>query len=301
MRIATWNINSIRARVETLADWLVRADIDVLALQEIKCKPEQFPHERFRALGYESCAVGFNQWNGVAFLSRHPITDVSIGFEGMPGFGPEPAKRHPLQEQGANGHPCEARALGVTVEGMRLWSLYVPNGRARTHEHFAYKLEWLRALHTYTHTLLREHPDLPLALMGDWNIAPCPEDVGDPDFFAPDATHVSAEEREIFASFEDCLEDVVRPFCPTGYTFWDYQRMKYQRDEGMRIDFILGSREFAAQVRNAQICADERAGTIADEKPSDHVPLVCETDRTLLTLFDDPDANSDDDLPMIFG
>ena len=132
MRVATWNVNSIRARVDRTVDWLVREDVDVLAMQEIKCKPEQFPYEQFTAAGYDVQLTGLNQWNGVAFASRLPMTDVVTQFDGQPGF-----------LKGAEGpdQPIEARAIGVTVDGVRLWSLYVPNGRALGDPHLAYKLD----------------------------------------------------------------------------------------------------------------------------------------------------------------
>ena len=127
MRLATWNVNSIRTRVGRVVDWLVREDIDVLAMQEIKCKPEQFPAEAFEEAGYELAVHGLNQWNGVAFASRHPMTDVSTSFTGMPGF---------LKGLEGPDQPQEARALGVTVNDLRLWSLYVPNGRALGDPHY---------------------------------------------------------------------------------------------------------------------------------------------------------------------
>ena len=140
MRIATWNVNSIRARVGRVVDWMVREDIDVLAMQEIKCKPPQFPAQAFEDAGYELAVHGLSQWNGVAFASRLEMTDVATGFPGMPGF---------LKGQEGPGLPLEARALGVTVEDLRLWSLYVPNGRSLDDPHFAYKLDWLERLRAH--------------------------------------------------------------------------------------------------------------------------------------------------------
>ncbi len=293
MRIATWNVNSIRTRVGRVADWLVREDIDVLAMQEIKCRPDQFPVAEFERAGYQLEIHGLNQWNGVAFASRHEMTDVARGFAGMPGFGNPIKGQEDVQGIGANGLPREARALGVTVGDLRLWSLYVPNGRSLDDPHLAYKLEWLEALRTDAEGWIAENPDLPLALMGDWNIAPLDADMGDPSFEVGRSTHVSPEERSMFASFGSVVEDVVRPLVPEGYTFWDYKQLRFPRNEGMRIDFIMGSPAFAGAVTGASIHRDERKG----DSPSDHVPVVCDIDVSLL----DQGYEDDLDAPMIFG
>jgi len=282
MRVATWNVNSIRARVGRVVDWLVREDIDVLAMQEIKCKPEQFPREPFEEAGYELEIHGLNQWNGVAFASRHPMTDVETAFPGMPGFA-----------KGLEGPdlPLEARALGVTVDGIRLWSLYVPNGRALDDPHLAYKLEWLATLADDTRGWLTANPDQPLALMGDWNVAPLDQDAGDPSLVPGLSTHISPPERSAFAAFEQAgLTDVVRPLVPEGYTYWDYKQLRFPRNEGMRIDFILGSKPFADLVTGASIHRNERKG----DAPSDHVPVVVDLDLAI-------EGAEDDDRPMIFG
>ena len=293
MRIATWNVNSIRTRAPRVIDWLVREDIDVLAMQEIKCRPDQFPVEAFAQAGYQLELHGLNQWNGVAFASRHEMTDVARDFEGMPGFGAPIKGQEAVQGTGANGLPREARALGVSVGDLRLWSLYVPNGRALGDPHFSYKLEWLEALRANAEAWLGDDPDLPLALMGDWNIAPFDQDMGDPSFVVGQSTHVSPAERAMFASFSPSVEDVVRPLVPEGFTFWDYKQLRFPRNEGMRIDFIMGSPAFASAVTGASIHREERKG----DGPSDHVPVVCDIDPTLLSdTFED-----EDDRPMIFG
>ncbi len=279
MRIATWNVNSIRTRVGRVVDWLVREDIDVLAMQEIKCTPEQFPAEPFEQAGYELAVHGFNQWNGVAFASRHRIEDVTPGFPGMPGF---------LKGQEGPGLPLEARALGATINGVRLWSLYVPNGRALDDPHYLYKLDWLTQLRGATAAWLTQNDGMPLALMGDWNIAPTDADVGDPAFVPGLSTHISPQERAAFAAFIDLgLTDVVRPLVPTGFTFWDYKQLRFPRNEGLRIDFILGSATLAGLVTAAGIHRNERKG----DAPSDHVPVVVELDLA---------TELDDDRPMIF-
>jgi len=225
-------------------------------MQEIKCKPDQFPYKAFEDAGYQITMHGLDQWNGVAFASKIPAEDIEIGFSGMPEF-------KDVQE---------ARAIAATFEGIRLWSLYVPNGRTLDDPHFPYKLEWLDRLAAVTAETLENEPDQPLALMGDFNIAPLDSDVWDINFFAG-STHVTPEERQAFEAFEQIgLQDVVRPRNPEGYTYWDYQQLRFPRNEGMRIDFILGSESFAEKVRSASIERDERKG----EGPSDHVPVVVE-------------------------
>ena len=251
-------MNSIRTRVGRVLAYLEASGTDVLAMQEIKCKPDQFPYAPFEEAGYQITMHGLNQWNGVAFASKIPAEDIEIGFTGMPGFGPE------TQE--------EARAIAATFDGVRLWSLYVPNGRTLDDPHYTYKLEWLDRLAAITAESLENDPSTPLALMGDFNIAPLDTDVWDINFFAG-STHVSPAERQAFEAFEQIgLQDVVRKLIPEGYTYWDYQQLRFPRNEGMRIDFILGSHSFAEKVTAAKIERDERKG----EGPSDHVPVVVE-------------------------
>ena len=281
MRLATWNVNSIRTRVARTVEFAVREDIDVLAMQEVKCTPEQFPYAPFEEAGYHVEVNGLNQWNGVAIASRLPITDVRTAFEGQPGF----AKGH----EGPDA-PQEARAIGAIVNGVRVWSLYVPNGRSLGDPHLAYKLHWLEALRTATAAELAASPGLPLALVGDFNIIPFDHDNGDPDIVVGKSTHVSPEERAAFFALESAgVHDVVRPLLPEGYTYWDYQRLKFPRNEGIRIDFVLGSQAFADAVSGAEIHRNERKGA----QPSDHVPVVVDLDLG--------GAEEDDDLPMIFA
>lgn len=271
VRIATWNVNSIRARIDRVADWLDHNDVDVLAMQEIKCREAQFPIGRLEELGYKVHMHGLDQWNGVALASRIPAEDVQRDFPGQPAFRDR----------------VEARAIGATFDGVRVWSLYVPNGRTLDDPHYAYKLTWLRQLHEDAAGWLGEDPDARIALVGDWNIAPRDEDVWDPAFFAG-RTHVSPPEREAFAAFErDGFTDVVRPFAPKGYTYWDYKQLRFLRDEGMRIDFVLGSPALSELVVNAFIDRGAREGM----QPSDHVPVVVDLDV--------PGA-FDEDRPMAF-
>src|SRR5215204_255719 len=227
MRLATWNVNSIRSRADRVAAFLQRQDIDVLALQETKCRDDQFPQMVFDAIGYESAHVGFSQWNGVAILSRVGIEEIEIGFPGQPCW--------------AEDTETEARALGATCGGVRVWSLYVPNGRTLADPHYRYKLDWLAALRDTAAGWLADDPAAQIALTGDWNIAP-----------------------------ENA--DVVRPYAPGPgvYTYWDYTQLRFPRREGMRIDFILGSPALAARTTNALVDREERKGKGA----SDHAPVI---------------------------
>ncbi len=258
MRLATWNVNSIRSRVDRVVDWLGRSDIDVLALQETKCRDAQFPMLPFQAAGYEVVHHGLNQWNGVAIASRVGIEDVEIGFPGMPGWG-DPAA-------------AEARALAATCAGVRVWSLYIPNGRTLADPHLDYKIAWLGRLREAGLEWLEKDPEAQIALVGDWNVAPADDDVWNMSVFA-DSTHVSPAEREAFHGVVDAgFADVVRPYAPGPgvYTYWDYTQLRFPRREGMRIDFVLASPALAARVGGAMIDRQERKGKGA----SDHAPVV---------------------------
>ena len=254
MRIATWNVNSLRSRIDRVEAFLDRHEIDVLALQETKARADQLPLMGVEARGYEVAVAGTNQWNGVAILSRGGLDDVSSGFPGQPGWG-EVAEP-------------ESRAIGAVCGGVRVWCLYVPNGRKVDDPHYVYKLDWLARLRAAA----RAWRDQPTALVGDWNIAPLDEDVFDIAQFAK-STHVTPPERAAFRAFlDDGYADVVRPHVhgADGYTYWDYYRQRFERNRGMRIDFVLGSPPLAARVTRAFVDREERAGTGA----SDHAPVV---------------------------
>lgn len=267
MRLATWNVNSIRARVDRVADWLERADVDVLAMQETKCADGQFPAMPFAALGYDVVHRGFNQWNGVAIASRVGIEDVEVGFDGQPTWSDKP------EVEAA----AEARALGATCGGVRVWSLYVPNGRSIGSRHYTYKLEWLAALRNTASSWLQDNPTAPIAMVGDWNIAPLDDDVWDISLFQ-ESTHVTEPERSAFNAIVDAgFTDVARPFTPGPgtFTYWDYTQLRFPKNRGMRIDFILGSPALAERVTHAEIARDERkTGKNRVGTPSDHAPVV---------------------------
>ena len=251
MRLATWNVNSLRSRIDRVEAFVQRHEIDVLAVQETKARDEQLPLMGLASMGYEAAAVGYNQWNGVAIFSRVGLDDVQIGFDGMPEWQGDP----------------EARAISATCGGVRVWSLYVPNGRKPDDPHFDYKLDWLDQLHSVV-----QNPDRQTVLVGDWNVAPQDEDVYDISAFRG-STHVTPQERERFQRFLDSgYADVVRPHAPgvDGYTYWDYFRQRFERNRGMRIDFVLADAVAAARVTNAWVDKDERAGKGA----SDHAPVI---------------------------
>jgi exodeoxyribonuclease-3 len=252
MRIATWNVNSLRSRIGRVEAFLQRHDVDVLAVQETKAREDQIPVMGLNAAGYEVTAAGTSQWNGVALISRVGLDDVQVGFEGMPGWG------EPLA--------AESRAIGATCGGVRIWSLYVPNGRKPDDPHYVYKLDWLTRLRDAARPWLA---DSATALVGDWNICPTDDDVFDPSQFK-NSTHVTPPERAAFQAFlDDGYAEVTRRYAP-GYTYWDYYRQRFERDRGLKIDFVLATPALAARVTGAEIDREERAGKGA----SDHAPVL---------------------------
>ncbi|KGM10456.1 exodeoxyribonuclease III [Cellulomonas bogoriensis] len=258
MRIATWNINSVRARADRAVAWLERSGTDVLALQETKCTDAQFPHAVFEAAGYEVAHAGLNQWNGVAIVSRVGLEDVQVGFPEQPEFG-------------ADTPVVEARAIGATCGGVRVWSLYVPHGRSPQDPHYAYKLRWLAALREAAQGWAQAD-GAQVALVGDWNVIPYDTDVWDVTAFEG-GTHVTQPERDAFFAFADAgYTEVTRVHLPQEgkYTYWDYQQLCFPKNKGLRIDFAYTSPALTARVTGASIDRDERKGKGA----SDHVPVV---------------------------
>ncbi|GAB2469177.1 exodeoxyribonuclease III [Jatrophihabitans fulvus] len=268
MRIATWNVNSVVARLPRLLDWLGAAEPDVLCLQELKTSEDGFPTDEVAALGYEAAIHGTGRWNGVAVLSRVGLTDIRRGLIDEPGFQPEDAM--------LEAH--EPRAIGATCGPVRVWSVYVPNGREVGHPHYDYKLQWLGALRT---TVSSELADLPYAVLGDFNIAPTDADVWDPAAFAS-STHVTGPEREALAAVEAAgLTDVMPRALKydTPYTYWDYRGGAFHKNLGMRIDLVLGSAPFAGAVTDAWVDREARkTGVKGTPAPSDHAPVVVDLD-----------------------
>lgn len=259
MRIACWNINSVRTRVHRVISLLKQHDIDVLCLQETKTSDAKFPYAEFEAAGYHVAHHGLNQWNGVAIVSKVKPEDVETQFPGQPGFAKDESQEQAL----------EARAIGGRISGVEIWSLYVPNGREITDRHYDYKLQYLYSLARYAESRTQDK----FLITGDFNIAPRDEDVWDRAFFEG-KTHVTEPERAAFQMLEEAgLEEVTRQFTrDQQYTYFDYKGFRFHKGEGMRIDFQLASKPLAKHATGAFIDLTERGG----EKTSDHAPLVAD-------------------------
>ena len=255
MRIATWNVNSIGARLPRVLEWLEAAEPDVVALQELKCTSDDFPHLPIQALGYEAVAHGNGRWNGVALLSRVGLEDVTLDLSGQPEY------------EGV----VETRAVGATCGGVRVWSVYVPNGREPDHDDYAYKLAWFDALRGTVASELAADPALPYAVIGDFNVAPTDADVWDIAQFA-NSTHVTPAERQALADLRaEGLADLMpRSLKGEPYTFWDYRNGAFHRGWGMRIDLIYANSPFVALAQDTWVDREARKGKGA----SDHAPLV---------------------------
>ncbi|ODT87093.1 exodeoxyribonuclease III [Phenylobacterium sp. SCN 70-31] len=263
MRIATWNVNSVNARLETVVRWFEAARPDVACLQEIKCIDEKFPAEAFERLGYNIAVHGQKTYNGVALLSKPPLEDVRRGLPLLPGSGDE------VDEQ---ARYVEALVSGPTP--VRVASIYLPNGNPVATEKFAYKLAWMRRLHRHAQDLLSWEE--PFALMGDYNVIPEPRDAEHPDKWTDDALF-QPESRAAFRALKNLglTEAYLQADgAPGAYTFWDYQAGAWQRNNGIRIDHALLSPQAADRLLGVSIHRDVRGW----DKPSDHVPLVIELD-----------------------
>ncbi len=237
-----------------MLEWLERVEPDVVCLQETKVSDGAFPHQELSELGYESAADGEGGYNGVAILSRVGLQDVRKGFAGQPGF-PDP----------------ERRSIAARCGGINVFSLYVPNGRSLDSPHLQYKLAWLEALRAAAAKELSVGE--PLALCGDFNVAPRDVDVWDPGAFIG-STHVSEPERRAIAALLELGLSDLQPRALKGepYTYWDYRAGMFHKGEGMRIDLLLVSGELAAGVGDVYIDREARKGS----KPSDHAPVLAE-------------------------
>jgi exodeoxyribonuclease-3 len=262
VRVATWNVNSALSRLPRLLPWLDERAPDVVCLQETKLSDEAFAEHFAGPLaerGYAVAHHGEGRWNGVALLSRVGLDDVVPGLPDCPCF-PAP------------DGPEEARAVTATCGGLRVTSVYVPNGRAPGDPHYAYKLAWLAALHT----LVAKGDPATSLVCGDMNIAPADDDVWDPALFVS-STHVTGPERAALAALLDLgLHDVVRDRWPTQrvFTYWDYRAGRFHKDLGMRIDLVLAGADPAGRVAAAWVDRKARKGT----GPSDHAPVVVDLD-----------------------
>jgi exodeoxyribonuclease III len=258
VRIATWNVNSVKQRMPRLLPWLDERRPDVACLQETKLADEAFAEllgAESAARGYELATYGEATWNGVAILSRVGLEDVVRGIDGAPGFP----------------HP-EARAVAATCGGIRIVCVYVPNGRVPGSEHYEYKLAWLRSLRG----MVGAGPEATI-VCGDMNIAPTDDDVFDPDAYVGQ-THVTPPERAALAELQSLgLHDVVREHWPNErvFTYWDYRAGMFHQDLGMRIDLVLASDPVADRVKAAWVDRQARKG----KGPSDHAPVVVDLDE----------------------
>ena len=252
MRIATWNINSLKVRLPRIEAWLAEVQPDVVCLQETKVSDKAFPALAFATLGYEAAHHGQGQWNGVAILSKVGIDDVVADFAD-------------------DGPPdVDARLITATCGGVRTMSVYVPNGRALDDEHYQYKLRWLARLRAHLDATCR--PGDQVVICGDFNVAPTDVDVYDPAKFV-DATHTSPAERSALAELEAWgLEDAFRKVWTDGrvFSWWDYRAGDFHEGRGMRIDLVLASKPVADRVAWAVIDRNARKGS----QPSDHAPVV---------------------------
>lgn len=257
VRIATWNVNSLKARLPRVEEWIEYASPDVLCLQETKCADEAFPSMTFQALGYDSVHHGQGQWNGVAILSRVGITDVTTGFGAL-----------------ADPYPGEARLLTASCGGIRVVNVYVPNGREVGSEHYIRKLEWLERLHDWLAATAA--PSDPLAVLGDFNVAPDDRDVWSPEAFVG-STHVTDAERGALRRLCDWgLVDAfrVRYADDRCFTYWDYRAGDFHQHRGMRIDLVLVTRPLAERIGFVLIDRNARKG----KQPSDHAPMLVDLD-----------------------
>jgi len=254
MRIATWNVNSLRVRLDHLRQWLAASPVDAIGLQELKLPDEQFPRAEVEALGLQAALYGQKTYNGVAILARRALSDVVTGIPG-------------------DGDP-QRRVIAASCGGVRLLNVYVPNGQTVDSEKYVYKLAWLERLTEYLGALLKQHEQL--LVMGDFNIAPQDRDVHDPAQWVG-SVHVSAPERAALAKivalgFTDLFRRFEQP--EQSFSWWDYRMGAFRRNHGLRIDLMLASEALAAR---CTACTIDRS-TRAWERPSDHAPVVAAFD-----------------------
>jgi exodeoxyribonuclease-3 len=254
MRIATWNVNSLRVRLPQLLDWLGEHNPDVMALQETKLPDEAFPGAQIEAAGYRYLCSGQKTYNGVAILSREPL--------------------HAAVHAIAGFEDPQRRVLAASVGPVRIINLYVPNGQALDSDKYQYKLRWLEALRAWLESELRTYPQL--VALGDFNIAPEDRDVHDPAAWSG-SVHVSAPERAALRSLLQLgMLDVFREFeqPPESFSWWDYRAGSFRRNAGLRIDLILAARALASHCRRCEIDSEPRRA----ERASDHAPVVASFD-----------------------
>jgi exodeoxyribonuclease-3 len=257
MRIATWNVNSVRTRLEQVTAWLAREQPEVLCLQETKVTDDLFPRQAFEALGYQLALSGQKAYNGVAIASRLPLEDVQIGFDAL--LGPEASD---LSEQ--------KRVISALVDGVRVLNLYVPNGSSLTSDKYAYKLQWLACLKRYL--AAQEQQGDPLCMVGDFNIGPEARDLHDPERLSGGIMASEPERTALRELLGDRLVDAFRQFeAGSGHwSWWDYRTGAWETDRGWRIDHIYVCEQLQACATGCVIHRDQRG----NPQPSDHAPVV---------------------------
>ncbi len=254
MKIATWNVNSVNARLDRLLAFLQREQPDALCLQELKCEPGKFPWEAVRGAGYEAAVHGQKTYNGVAILSRSPLEDVREGF-------------------GDESGDTQARCLSALVNGVRVISVYVPNGQEVGAEKYVYKLDWFKRLEKYLGKYKKSEK---LVLCGDFNVAPEDLDVHDPDLWRGRILCSDAERAALKQIYSWGLTDTFRKHHPDEriFSWWDYRNLGFVKNQGLRIDFVLATEALGEKCLSARIDRDERKGKL----PSDHAPVLAEFD-----------------------
>jgi exodeoxyribonuclease-3 len=275
MRIASWNVNSVRTRLDQVLAWLQEEQPEVLCLQETKVTDELFPRAAFEQLGYATAISGQKAYNGVAILSRLPLEDVQIGFDALLPDDPE-----------APGLSEQKRVISALIDGVRVLNLYVPNGSALKSEKYPYKLEWLACLRRYL--VAQEQQGEPLCMLGDFNIGPEARDLPDPDRQTGGIMASEAERTALQAALNERLTDVFRVFEANSghWSWWDYRSGAWDRDKGWRIDHIYLSEELMDCATGCVI----HKRTRGNEQPSDHAPVVV----NLAWPLQDSDADNDD-------
>ena len=259
MRVATWNVNSIRSRIDHVKEWLVTNNIDILCLQETKTEDQFFPIEIFSSLGYEVSISGQKSYNGVAIISRFPINNIKIGFDAVI----KDYKDLPILNE-------QKRIISAEINDIRIINVYIPNGSSINSDKFIYKEKWLEYLKFYLRAIISSHK--PTCLLGDFNIAPEDRDIHTPSNYVESIMASSKERKLLKDALGEELEDVFRIFEPgdKNWSWWDYRHSAWERDKGWRIDHIYLTEDILSCANSCWIDKEPRSR----EKPSDHAPVV---------------------------